>query len=128
VRLFHGDALGPGDRGYKVLKRILRNPVTIRMYRWIHPDLGIPFALRTSGVSRHRQSEDDVDVESLFTHVAVPALENGADAVLMGHHHVPVHWRRDEGEMLILGDWFRKFTCVRLRGGRFELLTWPLEG
>ena len=48
-------------------------------------------------------------------------------SVLMGHHHLPVHLRRDQGEFLILGDWFSKFTCVRLRQGQFELLSWPLD-
>jgi hypothetical protein len=28
--------------------------------------------------------------------------------------------------MLILGDWFQQYTCVRLRDGAFELLSWPL--
>jgi len=125
--LYHGDGLGPGDHGYKVLKRVLRNPVTIRLFRALHPDLGIPLALSTSGVSRHHTAEKKVDVEALYRSVAVPALRQGADAVLMGHHHVPVHLRRDEGQFLILGDWFYHYTCARLRNGTFELLRWPLE-
>jgi UDP-2,3-diacylglucosamine hydrolase len=125
--LFHGDGLGPGDRGYKAVKPVLRHPLSIRLFRWIHPDLGIPFALRTSGVSRHHRADRYVDVEGLYSTVAVPELRNGVDVVLMGHFHIPTHWNRDEGEMLILGDWFEQYTCVRLRGGKFELLTWPLS-
>lgn len=126
ARLFHGDGLGPGDTGYKVLKKILRNRVTISLFRWIHPDLGIPLALRSSGVSRDHTADLDVDVEGIYRTVAIPEFKAGAQAVLMGHHHVPVHLRRDEGELLILGDWFSRYTCVRLRDGAFELLTWPL--
>ncbi len=127
ARLFHGDGLGPGDVGYKILKRVLRNPLAIRAFRWIHPDLGIPLGLRSSDVSRGHTGDREVDVEGLYKSVAAPQLVAGADAVLMGHHHVPIHWERDLGEFLILGDWFRNFTCVRLREGRFRLLTWPLE-
>jgi UDP-2,3-diacylglucosamine hydrolase len=127
ARLFHGDGLGPGDRGYKALKRVLRNPLAIRAFRWIHPDLGIPLGLGSSGVSRGYTGGGEVDVKGLFRWVAVPAFQAGADAVLMGHHHVPIHWKRDEGEFLILGDWFQNYTCVRLQDGGFELLTWPLE-
>jgi UDP-2,3-diacylglucosamine hydrolase len=127
ARLFHGDGLGPGDTGYKTLKRILRSRVAIRLFRWLHPDLGIPLGLRSSGISRHHTADRSIDVESLFKNVALPEFANGAEAVLMGHHHVPVHLKRDQGELLILGDWFRHYTCVRLRDGRFELLTWPLE-
>ena len=126
ARLLHGDGQGPGDTGYKMLKKVLRNPWTIRAFRWLHPDLGIRLAMHTSGVSRDHTADHRVDVEGLFRHVAVPSLEGPADAVLMGHHHVPVHWQRDPGEMLILGDWFRNYTCVRLHQGKFELLTWPL--
>lgn len=127
ARLLHGDGQGPGDTGYKVLKKVLRNPWTIRAFRWIHPDLGIRLAMRTSGVSRDHTADHDVDVERLYRFVAEPALLGPADAVLMGHHHVPVHWRREAGEMLILGDWFRNYTCVRLRQGTFDLLSWPLD-
>ncbi len=126
LRLFHGDGLGPGDTGYKILKRVLRNPAAIGLFRWIHPDLGIPLALGSSNLSREHTAERRVDTESLFRHVALPALEAGADAVLMGHHHLPLHDRHPQGEFLILGEWFHRYTCARLRGGGFELLSWPL--
>lgn len=125
VRLAHGDGLGPGDSGYKALKKVLRNPVAIRLYRWIHPDLGIRLALRSSHVSRETTAGHSVDEETLYREVALPALRQGADALLMGHHHVAVHLQRPEGEFMILGDWFRQYTCARLRGGALELLHWP---
>ena len=68
-----------------------------------------------------------MDTDSLYEHVARPCLEDGADAVLMGHHHVALHLEREAGEMLMLGDWFRQYTCVRLQRGAFSLLTWPLD-
>jgi UDP-2,3-diacylglucosamine hydrolase len=127
IRLYHGDGLGPGDTGYKMLKWVLRNRLAIRLFRWLHPDLGIPLGLRSSETSRNHTTHRVVDVEALFEHVALPEFKEGADAVLMGHHHVPVHLNRDAGEFLILGDWFRQYTCVRLTEGRFQLLTWPLD-
>src|SRR5262245_38654941 len=42
--IHHGDGLIGGDLGYRMLKKILRNRVNIRLYRWLHPDLGIPLA------------------------------------------------------------------------------------
>ena len=44
ILLAHGDGLGPGDHGYKFLKRVLRNGLARWLFRWIHPDLGIPLA------------------------------------------------------------------------------------
>ena len=37
----HGDGLGPGDFGYKRMKLILSNSFFIKMYRLIHPDIGL---------------------------------------------------------------------------------------
>jgi UDP-2,3-diacylglucosamine hydrolase len=38
--LSHGDGLGPGDNGYKFLKKVFENRVNQFLYRWIHPDIG----------------------------------------------------------------------------------------
>src|SRR5690606_6272348 len=37
----HGDGLGPGDHGYKLLKSVLSNRVAQWLYRRLHPDTGI---------------------------------------------------------------------------------------
>ena len=40
ARIEHGDGLRPReDRRYRVLRRVLRNPLAIRAFRWLHPDL-----------------------------------------------------------------------------------------
>jgi len=38
--LAHGDGLGPGDHGYKFIKKVFQSPVNQWLFRWIHPDLG----------------------------------------------------------------------------------------
>lgn len=122
--LAHGDGLGPGDTGYKILKKVFRNPLAIWLFRWVHPDLGIKIALSTSHVSREHTSDHVVDVERLFRDVAKPELLKGRDAMIVGHHHVRHHAKNAEGEFLILGDWFRQFTYARLQGGSYESLAW----
>src|SRR5690606_21110415 len=37
----HGDGLGPGDKGYKRMKKVFTHPVSKWFYRWLHPDIGI---------------------------------------------------------------------------------------
>jgi len=44
IWIHHGDALVGGDHGYRLLKRVLRHPASIALYRLIHPDFGIPLA------------------------------------------------------------------------------------
>ena len=39
--LAHGDGLGPGDIGYKLMKRVFTNPVSKWFFHWLHPDIGV---------------------------------------------------------------------------------------
>ena len=48
----HGDGLGPGDSGYKFLKKIFRNPVCKWMFGQLHPNWGIGLANFFSRKSR----------------------------------------------------------------------------
>ena len=124
VALMHGDGLARGDTGYKLLKGLLRNPVTIGAYRALHPDLGIPFALWVSRVSRHSRPGFAVDREWLYRQLALPRFAEGADAAISGHYHHPTHFRREGRDFLILGDWVARATFASLENGRFALWSW----
>ena len=51
--LIHGDGLaGRRDRGYRMLRRVIRHPVSETLYRLLHPDLGFALARRFSQLSR----------------------------------------------------------------------------
>jgi len=127
LALMHGDGLARGDLGYKLLKKLLRNPFTIGCYRWIHPDIGIPFAYLVSRVSRGSRDESKVDREWLYRQLAPPRYAEGADAVLTGHYHHPTHIRRAGKDFLILGDWVNHMTFASLENGRFTLEHWNGE-
>ncbi len=124
IWLHHGDGLLGGDVGYKVLKRVLRNRVSIGLYRWIHPDLGMPLALRVSHWSRRSRAQRPLDGERLYRGIAVPRFAAGYDAVMIGHFH-HVYERREGGHaFIVLGDWIERFTYVELERGEFHLRTW----
>ncbi len=125
IWLAHGDALARGDWGYRVLRKILRNPLCIAGYRLLHPDLGIPLALASSSTSRGHTARGRVDVEKYLTEVARPKFREGFDSVILGHIHKPVHVQDDSGEFLFLGDWLYHFSYATLTDGRFEQHTWP---
>ena len=40
----HGDGLLSWDRGYRVLRSVMRNRVFVFLYRWLHPDIGYAIA------------------------------------------------------------------------------------
>jgi UDP-2,3-diacylglucosamine hydrolase len=125
IWLHHGDGLIGGDLGYRVLKKVLRNPVSIRLYRLLHPDLGIPLAHWVSGRSRHAQGRRPLEGDRLTREIATPRFAEGYDAVLIGHFHQTYEHRQDGREFFVLGDWIEQFTYVVLENGRFRLATWP---
>jgi UDP-2,3-diacylglucosamine hydrolase len=126
VYLAHGDGLGPGDSGYKVLKRILRAPWAIAAYRAIHPDLAIPLARRVSGYShKHTEARERV-LGRILRGVVTPRLRGEVTAMVMGHVHEPAHLCGDGRDFVLLGDWMDQMTHARLEGGRFTL--YQLDG
>ncbi|RLD56640.1 MAG: UDP-2,3-diacylglucosamine diphosphatase, partial [Bacteroidetes bacterium] len=50
--LAHGDGLGPGDHGYKFLKKVFACRFNQWLFRWLHPDLGAKMGLYFSKRSR----------------------------------------------------------------------------
>jgi UDP-2,3-diacylglucosamine hydrolase len=125
----HGDGLGSGDHGYKALKRLFRNPLAIALYRLIHPDLGVPLATSWSRLSRSQsESDESAHADRLVEEVARPALAGDADVVVFGHVHHPTLRQIGTGVAVVLGDWIRHFTYLRLERGRLELLRFADDG
>ncbi len=124
--LAHGDGLGGGDWGYKLMKRLLRNRVAIVAYRWLHPDLGIPLATRVSRASRHHSDAGGLArARTKLTEIAAPRLADGHDLVAIGHLHVPLLEHHPEGgAMAVLGDWISHFTYLEVTGGAVTLRQW----
>lgn len=125
IWIHHGDGLVGGDLGYRMLKGVLRHPVSIALYGWLHPDLGIPLAHWVSRWSRHSRPDRPLAGDRLWREIAMPRFEAGFDTVMVGHFHHA--WERREGgrAFFMLGDWMESFTYVVLRDGVFSLETWP---
>ncbi len=119
--LAHGDGLGKGDLGYKMLKVVLRNPFTIWLYRLLHPDLAIPFAKWFSQVSRNHLTRDMHLDPGPMLEVAREKFAQGFDCVLLGHTHLPtVH--EENGKIYInLGDFIASFSYAVFRDGVLTL-------
>ena len=93
IHLAHGDGLGPGDGGYKVLKAVLRHPLAIWGYRSIHPDLGIPFAHKLSEWSRDKHTlPPDELLPRILRDVVAERVGGGVTGMIMGHVHEPSHY------------------------------------
>lgn len=122
-RLFlaHGDGLAPGDLGYRIIRSVFRSPLSIGLYRWLHPDIGIPLATSSSRASRHYTQETPVIGPELWKTIAEPAFARDHDAVLIGHFHRPVHVRSGGRDFIVNGDWMNHFSYSVLSAGELEL-------
>jgi UDP-2,3-diacylglucosamine hydrolase len=118
ILVAHGDGAGPGDLGYKLLKRVVRSRATIAAARLVHPDLLSALA-RGLGRGSRVWTDQRPPARARLEAVARAGFARGFDAVVLGHVHVQVHERLPGGELLVLGDWLGLQSYARLAGGRF---------
>lgn len=124
----HGDGLGPGDLGYKRMKKVFTNPISKWLYNWLHPDLGVKLAQYLSVKNKMISGEDDVQFsgeenEWLVHYCRRKLEEQHYDYFVFGHRHLPLEIALNEKSTYInLGDWITYFTY-----GVFQNNTLSLE-
>ena len=121
--LCHGDGVAKRDRGYRLMKRVFRNKLNIRLYRMLHPDLGIPLAKYISGSSRKYTNNIDLQDHDDYIEFAEKQMNEGnANFCFMGHRHNPLRHQFDNGNVYInLGDWLFNFTYATYENGDIQL-------
>ena len=126
----HGDGLGPGDEGYKRLKKIFTNPFCQFLFRWLHPDAGIQLANYFSRKSRAKTGNADElflgeDKEWLILYTKDQAKTMSIDFFIFGHRHYAIDFKiNDKSRYINLGDWIRLNTYAVFDGDQLQLLTW----
>ncbi len=123
LKLFvaHGDGLTPGQWQMRLLKRVLRNGSNIFLYRLLHPDLGIPIARFFSLRSKEKPGNKYL---AEYREFAMHKLDDGVDAVILGHTHDPLFENVGSKYYINLGDWVTNFTYLHLVDKKLELKTW----
>lgn len=121
----HGDGLRPlVDRPYRRMRKVLRHPLAVRAFRWLHPDVGTALAMRSSHASRSYAARDGgrglraVAQRLLGAHPDI-------DLVIYGHSHVPTLERFPSGQVYgNAGSWLDTPTYLRVTSERIELNRW----
>lgn len=118
----HGDGLGPGDTGYKWLKKVFTNRLLQWGFRWLHPDIGAHIATVSSRKSRAAQSEavfERPEDEWLWAY-ANRKLEQQPDIdyFIFGHRHMPLDLPLKNGHSryLNLGEWLHECSYAVFDG------------
>lgn len=130
----HGDGLGPGDHGYKRLKKVFRNPVSKWLFGIFPPILGLGLAnylsrrsrAQTGTIEEEFLGEDKewliIYCKQLLKEKNLPADRHGVDFFVFGHRHLPIDYRLNNTSRYInLGDWIRYFTYAEFDGENLEL-------
>lgn len=123
TRVEHGDGLrGREDRGYRALRRVLRHPVSIRLFRWLHPDIGSAIASKTSHTSRAYQAKDG---GAGLRRAAARRLDQSAlELLIYGHSHVAELQRIGSAVYANAGSWLDQPTFLRVTPQKVELRRW----
>jgi len=129
ARVAHGDGLGEGDRGYRLLSGLIRHPLAQRAFRWLHPDLGAGLARKVSRTGHSvAPGGGSRRVDPLELWARDQLLSDAhLQLVLLGHTHVPVFQEVAPGRFhLNSGDWIHHRTWVEIApGSPPRLRQWP---
>ncbi len=124
----HGDGLGPGDHNYKRLKKLFTNPLARFLFRWLHPDLGLPMIKYFSQKNKLISGEYDAkfkgeDKERLFLYAKTCLQKNPEiDFFIFGHRHLPLKMPLDDKTTYFnTGDWLKHFSFLVYDGQQIHL-------
>ena len=125
ARVEHGDGRrAKEDRGYRALRRVLRNRLAIRAFRALHPDLASRLAMGSSHASRSYQPRDHgrgLRAVAETTLMSDPSLE----LLVFGHSHVAALERARNGNVYAnAGSWLDAPTFLAITPERIALRQW----
>ena len=123
----HGDGLGPGDKGYKFLKKVF----SARLSRWcfarLHPDFLIGLASFFSRKSRAATGDSDSkflgeDNEWLYLYSKEQLALQHRDFFIFGHRHLPMDLPVSfDSRYINLGEWLHYNTYAVFDGNNVTL-------
>lgn len=130
--LAHGDGIGPGDMGYKLLRRIFRSKFMQWWYSKIHPNLSMRFAHWWSKKSRYSKGiaeafqGEEKELQIVFARETLK--KEHFDYFIFGHRHVPMNYPLSPDSRLInLGEWIFSNTYALFDGTSLELKQYGKE-
>ena len=123
----HGDGLGPGDKGYKFIKKIFRNRLSQLIFGALPTSVGIGIADYFSRKSRAKTGKTDEvflgeEKEWLCIYSKEILKKKHIDYFIFGHRHLPLDISLTEKSRYInLGDWIKYFSYAVFDGNHLSL-------
>ena len=123
----HGDGLGPGDKGYKFIKKIFRNKAAQWLFGIMPPAMGMGLAHYFSCKSRAQTGMADEiflgeEKEWLIQYSKDVLKKTHYDYLVFGHRHLPIDFKlSDQSRYINLGDWIKYFSYAVFDESNLEL-------
>ena len=129
----HGDGLGPGDRGYKFIKKVFASKVCQWLFARLHPNFGIGLANFFSRRSRKMTGEADDqffgEEEWLVIYSNEILDKKPIDYFVFGHRHYPmdITLKNKKSRYINLGEWIKYNTYAVFDGEKLEIKAFETE-
>lgn len=123
----HGDGLGPGDYGYKIIKKVFANRSAQWLFARFHPNFGIGLANYWSGKSRSANPEAPEflgpDQEWLIQFANQHLDQQPVDFFIFGHRHLPIDYtlKNQRSRYINLGEWLTFNSYAVFDGRQLDL-------
>jgi len=124
----HGDGLGPGDRGYKFIKKVFSNRLCQWLFARLHPNFGIGLAQFWSNRSRDENDKSPdkfttPEREWLYQYANRKLETEHYDFFIFGHRHIPLDLVLKNGtsRYVNLGEWMTYNSYAVFDGEKLEL-------
>lgn len=126
--LGHGDGLGPGDHGYKFIKKVFASPINQWLYARLHPNLGVPLMKYFSQQSSDKQNDHFAGPEKewLTIYAEERLRDEHFDYFIFGHRHLTIDHTLSNGRSRYLncGDWLSYDSYIKYDQTGLKLLTY----
>lgn len=129
----HGDGLGPGDKRYKLLKKVFRNHYLKKLFGSLHPATGIGLANYFSKKSRSATGTTDehfLGEEKEWLILYCKDILKGLhyDFFIFGHRHLPLDFQLNHISRYVnLGDWIIYDSYAVFDGNSLKLEYYKFE-
>jgi UDP-2,3-diacylglucosamine hydrolase len=125
VRIEHGDGLRDReDRGYRMIRPIMRSRLAIKAFRMIHPDWASRLAHGSSNASRTYRARDEGRGLRAYAQRQL-AQSTNLDLLVYGHSHVAALEKMESGNAFgNAGSWLDAPTFLRVTDEAIELRQW----
>ena len=125
VRVEHGDGLRDReDRGYRMIRPIMRHPLAIKAFRLIHPDWASRLAHGSSNASRSYRARDEGRGLRAYAERQLAEAKD-LDLLVYGHSHVATLEKMKSGNVFgNAGSWLDAPTFLRITDEAIELRQW----